>query len=113
LAQSRLSAGQGPTPTSVGIHYGPSEHTATVFFDSNGAGGSRGSGKQMTPDHVGSYFEPAPAICCAVSKQGLGGGLSMRHFLQLALSQCQYAPVQILPQDKTRRDGGQQRTRQC
>jgi hypothetical protein len=23
LAQSRLSAGQGPTPTSAGIHYGP------------------------------------------------------------------------------------------
>jgi hypothetical protein len=32
LAQSRLSAGQGPTPTSVGIHYGPSERTAAVFL---------------------------------------------------------------------------------
>jgi hypothetical protein len=45
LAQSRLLAGQGPTPTSVGIHYGPSERTAPVFFGSNGAGGSRGSGE--------------------------------------------------------------------
>jgi hypothetical protein len=32
LAQSRLSAGQGPTPTSVNIHYGPSERTAAVFL---------------------------------------------------------------------------------
>jgi hypothetical protein len=45
LAQSRLLTGQGPTPTSVGIHYGPSERTAPVFFGSNGAGGSRGSGE--------------------------------------------------------------------
>jgi hypothetical protein len=74
LALSRLSAGQGPTPTSVGIHYGPSERTAAVFFSSNGPGGSRGSGEQVTPDHVGSYFEPAPANCCAVSKRGLGAG---------------------------------------
>ena len=33
-----------PTPTSVGIHYGPSERTAAVSFGSNGPGGSRGSG---------------------------------------------------------------------
>jgi hypothetical protein len=38
LAQSRLSARQGPTLTSVGIHYGPSERTAAVFFGSNGPG---------------------------------------------------------------------------
>src|SRR2546421_714793 len=37
-------------------------------------------------NHVGSYFKPAPANCCTVSKRGLR--LGMQHFLQLALSQC-------------------------
>ena len=31
FAQFRLSAGQGPTPTSVGIHYGPLERTAAAL----------------------------------------------------------------------------------
>jgi len=30
--------------------------------------------KQVTTDHVGSYFEPAPANCCAVSKRGARAG---------------------------------------
>jgi len=34
LTQSRLSAGQGPTPASVGIPYGLLERTAAVFFSS-------------------------------------------------------------------------------
>jgi hypothetical protein len=96
LAQSRLSAGQGPTPTSVGIHYGPSERTANALplfsLAQTDPGAPRGRGEQMTPTTLVAILSPAPATCCAVSKQGLGG-LSVRHFLQLALSQCQYAPV--------------------
>src|SRR5436309_2927481 len=49
LAQPRLSAGQGLTPTSVGIHDGSSERAAAVFLGSNGPGGPRGRDEQMTP----------------------------------------------------------------
>jgi hypothetical protein len=87
LAQSRLSAGQGPTPTSVGIHYGPSERTAAVFFGSNGAGGSRGSGEQMTPTTLVAILSLLQRPAAPSLSRG-SGGLSVRHFLQLALSQC-------------------------
>ena len=86
LTQSRLLAGQGPTPTSASIHYGPSERIAVVFFSSNGAEGSRGSGEQMTPTTLVAILSLLQQTV-APPLSG-GSGLSMRHFLQLALSQC-------------------------
>jgi hypothetical protein len=38
LAQSRLSTGQGPTPTSISIHHGLSERTAAISFGSKRPG---------------------------------------------------------------------------
>jgi hypothetical protein len=110
---SKLSARQGPTPTSVGIHYGPSERTTAVFFGSNGPGGSRGSGEQVTPDPtLVAILSLLQRTAAPVSKQRLRAEHTAFSPIGLvAVPIC--AGPNPLPETQTRRGGDRQRTRQC
>jgi hypothetical protein len=75
LAQSRLSAGQGSTPTSVGIHYGPSERTAAAFLWLKRTRGSRGSGEQMTS----TTLVAISSLLQRTAAPSLSGGFGAEH----------------------------------
>ena len=101
FAQSRLSAGQGPTPTSVGIHYGPSERTAAVSFNSYGPEAAW-LDEQITPTTLVAIL--------SLLQRPAAPSLSRGSRAEYAV----FSPIGLVAMPtraKTRRGGDRQRTR--
>jgi len=64
--------GQGPTPTYIGIRYGPLEGTAAAFFGLKTTRGWRGLDEQMTSTTLVAILSLLQWTCCAVSKRDPG-----------------------------------------